>query len=109
MLTRILAACVGLPLLLAVVLFLPPVATAILFALACGVAAYEMLWRTGILKHRRILVYTIVAEHEANLREGKLAIGTPIAKALLGHKKGDRVDVEVPAGTIHFEILDINI
>ena len=61
MLTRILAACVGLPLLLAVVLFLPPVATAILFALACGVAAYEMLWRTGILKHRRILVYPIVA------------------------------------------------
>ena len=61
MLTRILAACVGLPLLLDVVLFLPPVATAILFALACGVAAYEMLWRTGILKHRRILVYTVVA------------------------------------------------
>ena len=61
MLTRILAACVGLPLLLAVVLFLPPVATAILFALACGVAAYEMLWRTGILKHRRILAYTVVA------------------------------------------------
>jgi transcription elongation factor GreA len=53
--------------------------------------------------------YTIVAEHEANLREGKLAIGTPIAKALLGRKKGDRVDVEVPAGTIHFEILDISI
>ena len=55
------------------------------------------------------VIYTIVAEHEANLREGKLAIGTPIAKALLGHKKGDRVDVTVPAGTIHFEILDINI
>ena len=55
------------------------------------------------------MVYTIVAEHEANLREGKLAIGTPIAKALLGHKKGDRVDVQVPAGTIHFEILDISI
>ena len=55
------------------------------------------------------MVYTIVAEHEANLREGKLAIGTPIAKALLGHKKGDCVEVEVPAGTIRFEILDINI
>ena len=55
------------------------------------------------------MTYTIVAEHEANLREGKLAIGTPIAKALLGRKKGDRVDVEVPAGTIHFEILDISI
>ncbi len=55
------------------------------------------------------MVYTIVAEHEANLREGKLAIGTPIAKALLGHKKGDVVEVNVPAGTIHFEIVDINI
>lgn len=55
------------------------------------------------------VVYTLVAEHEANLREGKLAIGTPIAKALLGHKKGDEVEVEVPAGTIHFEILDIDI
>ena len=55
------------------------------------------------------MTYTIVAEHEANLREGKLAIGTPIAKALLGHRKGDRVDVDVPAGTIHFEILDISV
>ncbi len=67
--------------------------------------------RIAMLNHntKKQMVYTIVAEHEANLREGKLAIGTPIAKALLGHKKGDRVDVEVPAGTIHFEILDINI
>ena len=42
-------------------------------------------------------------------KEVAYTIGTPIAKALLGHKKGDRVDVEVPAGTIHFEILDISI
>lgn len=55
------------------------------------------------------VTYTIVAEHEANLREGKLAIGTPIAKALLGHKKGDQVEVTVPAGVITFEILDISI
>lgn len=55
------------------------------------------------------VTYTIVAEHEANLREGKLAIGTPIAKALLGHKKDEVVEVNVPAGTIHFEILDISI
>lgn len=58
MLVRILAACVGLPLLLAIVLLLPPIGTAILFALACMIGAYEMLWRTGILKHKRILVYT---------------------------------------------------
>ena len=67
--------------------------------------------KVSLLNHntKKEVAYTIVAEHEANLREGKLAIGTPIAKALLGHKKGDRVDVEVPAGTIHFEILDISI
>ena len=55
------------------------------------------------------VTYMIVAEHEANLREGKLAIGTPIAKALLGHKKGEEVEVTVPAGVLHFEILDISI
>ena len=60
MLVRILAAAVGLPLLLAVVLLLPPIGTAILFALACMVGAYEMLWRTGILKHKRIVCYTAV-------------------------------------------------
>ena len=67
--------------------------------------------KVTLLNHntRKEMTYTIVAEHEANLREGKLAIGTPIAKALLGRKKGDRVDVDVPAGTIHFEILDISI
>ena len=64
---------------------------------------------TLLNNNQKQMTYTIVAEHEANLREGKLAIGTPIAKALLGRKKGDRVDVEVPAGTIHFEILDISI
>ena len=83
MLTRILAACVGLPLLLAVVLFLPPVATAILFALACGVAAYEMLWRTGILKHRRILVYTVVAAM-ANVMWSWLRACSIVSEQLLG-------------------------
>lgn len=58
MLVRILTAAVAIPLLLVVVLLLPPVATAIVFALACMIAAYEMLWRTGILKHKRIVVYT---------------------------------------------------
>ena len=71
----------------------------------------QILSKVTLLNHNngKQVVYTIVAEHEANLREGKLAIGTPIAKALLGHKKGDTVDVVVPAGTIHFEILDISI
>ena len=71
----------------------------------------QILSKVTLLNHNthKEMTYTIVAEHEANLREGKLAIGTPIAKALLGRRKGDRVDVDVPAGTIHFEILDISI
>lgn len=71
----------------------------------------QILSKVTLMNHsvHKQAVYTIVAEHEANLREGKLAIGTPIAKALLGHKKGDRVEVTVPAGTISFEILDISI
>jgi len=58
MLVRILTACVGLPLLLVVVLVLPSVATAILFALACMIGAYEMLWRTGILKQKALVAVT---------------------------------------------------
>ena len=58
----------------------------------------QILSRVTLLNHTngKQMCYTIVSENEANLREGKLAIGTPIAKALLGKKKGDRVDVEVP-------------
>ena len=55
------------------------------------------------------VVYTLVSENEANLKEGKLSVNTPIAKALLGKKRGDKVDVTVPAGVITFEILDIAI
>ena len=71
----------------------------------------QILSKVTLLNHNnnRQVVYTIVAEHEANLREGKLAIGTPIAKALLGKKKGDVVEVTVPAGILKFEILDISI
>ncbi len=71
----------------------------------------QILSRVKLMNHTagREVTFTIVAESEANLREGKLAIGTPIAKALLGHKKGEHVEVEVPAGTLHLEILDISI
>lgn len=53
--------------------------------------------------------YTIVNENEANLKEGKLSIGTPIAAALLGKSKGDIVEVTVPSGTMNLEILDISL
>lgn len=53
--------------------------------------------------------YTIVTESEANLRERKIASTTPIAQALLGHKVGDKVKVQAPAGVIDFEIVKIEI
>ena len=71
----------------------------------------QILSKVTLLNHtnKREVTYTLVSENEANLREGKLAIGTPIAKALLGKKKGDVVEVTVPAGVMKFEILDISI
>lgn len=55
------------------------------------------------------MAYTIVTESEANLREHKIASNTPIAQALLGHKVGDKVKVQAPAGVIDFEIVKIEI
>ncbi|KAF5082890.1 Transcription elongation factor GreA [anaerobic digester metagenome] len=60
------------------------------------------------LKTNTSMTYTLVAESEANLKEGKLSVGTPIAKALLGKKVGDVVDVEVPSGSVKFEVVEIS-
>ena len=53
--------------------------------------------------------YTIVSENEANLKEFKISTTTPIAKALLGKKVGDIVEVVTPAAKMSFEILSISI
>lgn len=53
--------------------------------------------------------YTIVADSEANLKEKKIASSTPIAQGLLGHKKGDIVEIRVPSGLMKFEIVEISI
>lgn len=58
LLTRVLSAAVCLPLLLVIVIFLPSIGTAVLFAVACVIGAYELLWRAGLCKHKRILAYT---------------------------------------------------
>ena len=60
------------------------------------------------LTNNTIVEYTLVGETEANLREGKLAAATPIGKALIGKKKGEFVDVNVPSGLLKFEILEIS-
>jgi transcription elongation factor GreA len=55
------------------------------------------------------MAYTIVTESEANFKEMKISSTTPIAKALIGHRVGDRVKVQVPAGVMDFEIVKIEI
>ena len=61
------------------------------------------------VKKNREMKYTLVSDGEANLREGKLSINTPIAKALIGHKVGEVVEVKIPAGILNLEILNISI
>ena len=55
------------------------------------------------------MVYTIVSENEANLREGKISIKTPIAQGLLNKKVGDEVEIQIPRGTIRLRIDKISI
>ena len=55
------------------------------------------------------MTYTIVSESEANLREGKISITTPIAQGLLNHKVGDEVEVTIPRGTIKLRIDKITV
>ncbi len=71
----------------------------------------QMLNRVTILntKTKQKVTYTLVSDTEANFKEGKLSINTPIAKALVGKRVGDVVQVNVPAGVLEFEILDISI
>ncbi len=60
------------------------------------------------LKSNAVVEYTLVAENEANLAEKKISVDSPIGKGLLGKKVGDVAKVQIPAGLIDFEILDIN-
>ena len=54
------------------------------------------------------LEYQLVAESEANLREGKISVNSPIGKGLLGKTKGDIAEISVPNGVIKFEIISIS-
>ena len=60
------------------------------------------------VKNNAKMAYTIVSETEANLREGKISVKTPIAQGLLGKKVGDVAEIKVPQGLIHLEILNIS-
>lgn len=60
------------------------------------------------LANKAKMSYTIVSESEANLREGKISINTPIAQGLLNKKVGDEVEIKIPRGTIHLRIDSIS-
>ena len=60
-------------------------------------------------KYNAVMQYMLVSESEANLKEGKIAVSTPIGKGLLGKKVGDIAEIQVPSGIMTFEIIDISI
>ena len=54
------------------------------------------------------MAYTIVSESEANLKQGKISVNTPIAQGLLGKKVGDVAEITIPQGKISLEIMGIS-
>ena len=55
------------------------------------------------------MTYMLVSESEADLKSGKLAVSTPIAQGLMGKKVGDKAEIQVPSGVMHFEIVEISL
>ena len=60
------------------------------------------------VKNGSQMTYTIVSESEANLKEGKISVNTPIAQGLLGKKVGDVAEIKVPQGMIQLEVVNIS-
>ena len=58
-------------------------------------------------KTNAMMTYTLVAENEANVKEGKIAISTPIGKGLIGKKIGEQVVINVPSGQLFLEVVEI--
>jgi len=71
----------------------------------------QLLCKVGMtnLANNRLMTYTIVSPHEAEIREGKISVKSPIAQALLGKKTGDVVEVRVPAGIMKLRIESISL
>jgi len=60
------------------------------------------------LKNNATMTYTLVPENEANIKEGKISVGSPIARGLLGKEAGEKVEINVPAGLMTFQIIEIS-
>ena len=53
------------------------------------------------------VTYQIVGEDEAEIKLGKISVGSPIARALIGKQEGDVVTVKTPSGTVEYEIVEV--
>jgi len=60
------------------------------------------------IKNGATMTYQLVPETEADLKTGKISVKSPIAQGLLGKSVGDKTEIQVPAGKIEFEILEIS-
>ncbi|GAB6010316.1 transcription elongation factor GreA [Bacteroidia bacterium] len=78
---------------------------------AIGTDVVQILNKVTIrnTKNNQQMTYMLVAESEANLKENKIAVNTPIAQGLMGKKVGDVAEIKVPSGIMSFEIVDISI
>ena len=61
------------------------------------------------MANKMVMQFTIVGETEADFSKGKLAVTTPIGKALVGHAVGEVVEAQVPQGVMKFKILEISL
>ncbi len=61
------------------------------------------------LKTQKLMTYTLVSETEADFKQGKIAVNTPIAQGLMGKKVGDVIDIQIPSGVLSVEIIEISI
>ncbi|MCP9766458.1 transcription elongation factor GreA [Lacihabitans sp. LS3-19] len=59
-------------------------------------------------KNGALMTYTLVAEEEADLKQGKISINSPFAKGLLGKKVGDKAQIQAPAGLVEVEVVEIS-
>jgi transcription elongation factor GreA len=59
------------------------------------------------LKTQAMVTYSLVPENEANIKESKISVGSPVAKGLLGKRVGEVAEIIVPAGKLEFEIIEI--
>ncbi|MBX3101747.1 MAG: transcription elongation factor GreA [Bacteroidetes bacterium] len=59
------------------------------------------------LANNQMVTYQLVAANEANLKEGRISVDSPIGKGLLGKSVGEKAEITVPAGTLSFEIVEI--